>query len=249
MSNNVNTNPTSLVTTPLLKCSNLTLGYGSKNIVNRFNCDIHSGEYLSIIGRNGCGKTTFLRGLAGVLRPKAGKIELCDNLKRNQIGYLPQITITQKDFPASVEEIVLSAFQGKSLLLPIYGKVLRKRADECLEMTHATNLRKESFRELSGGQKQRVLLARALCAAERLLLLDEPVTGLDPESSQNMYNIIKDLHEHKNMTIVMVTHDVEAATKFATRILNFNNLTFPANENVMPDSVPASPYTLKQISI
>jgi zinc transport system ATP-binding protein len=116
-------------------------------------------------------------------------------------------------------------------------------------MTHATNLRKESFRELSGGQKQRVLLARALCAAERLLLLDEPVTGLDPESSQNMYNIIKDLHEHKNMTIVMVTHDVEAATKFATRILNFNNLTFPANENVMPDSVPASPYTLKQISV
>ena len=230
MSNNVNINPTSLVTTPLLKCSNLTLGYGSKNIVNLFNYDIHSGEYLSIIGRNGCGKTTFLRGLAGVLRPKAGKIELCDNLKRNQIGYLPQITITQKEFPASVEEIVLSAFQGKSLLLPIYGKVLRKRADECLEMTHATNLRKESFRELSGGQKQRVLLARALCAAERLLLLDEPVTGLDPESSQNMYNIIKDLHEHKNMTIVMVTHDIDAAHSNSTRILNFDEIA-PCSTN------------------
>ena len=123
-----------------------------------------------------------------------------------------------------VEEIVLSAFQGKSLLLPFYGKALRKRADECLELTHATNLRKESFRELSGGQKQRVLLARALCAAERLLLLDEPVTGLDPESSQNMYNIIKDLHEQKKMTIVMVSHDVEAAKKYATRILNFNEI-------------------------
>ena len=208
----------------MIKCHNLTLGYGSKNIVNSFNYEINSGEYLCIIGRNGCGKTTFLRGLAGVLRPKAGRIELRDNLRRNQIGYLPQITIAQKDFPASVEEIVLSAFQGKSLLLPFYGKALRKRADECLELTHATNLRKESFRELSGGQKQRVLLARALCAAERLLLLDEPVTGLDPESSQNMYNIIKDLHENKNMTIVMVTHDIDAARNNSTRILNFNEL-------------------------
>ena len=208
----------------LLKCNKLTLGYNNKDILHSFDYGIHSGEYLCIIGRNGCGKTTFLRGLAGVLRPKSGKIELCDNLRRNQIGYLPQITIAQKDFPASVEEIVLSAFQGKSLLLPFYGKALRKRANECLELTRTENLRKESFRELSGGQKQRVLLARALCAAERLLLLDEPVTGLDPESSQNMYNIIKGLHENKNMTIVMVTHDVEAARNNATRVLNFNEI-------------------------
>ena len=208
----------------LLKCNKLTLGYNNKDILHSFDYGIHSGEYLCIIGRNGCGKTTFLRGLAGVLRPKSGKIELCDNLRRNQIGYLPQITIAQKDFPASVEEIVLSAFQGKSLLLPFYGKALRKRANECLELTRTENLRKESFRELSGGQKQRVLLARALCAAERLLLLDEPVTGLDPESSQNMYNIIKDLHEYKNMTVVMVTHDIDAARNNSTRILNFNEL-------------------------
>ena len=224
MNNNLNTNSISQTKSPLLKCSNITLGYGSKNIVNNFNYTIHSGDYLSINGRNGCGKTTFLRGLAGVLHPRAGKIELSSGLKRNQIGYLPQITVTQKDFPASVEEIVLSAFQGKNLLLPFYGKALRKRADECLELTHATNLRKESFRELSGGQKQRVLLARALCAAERLLLLDEPVTGLDPESSQNMYNIIRDLHENKNMTIVMVTHDIDAARNNSTRILNFNEI-------------------------
>ncbi len=208
----------------LIKCSQLTLGYGSKNIVNSFNYEINAGDYLCIIGRNGCGKTTFLRGLAGVLRPKAGKIELRDNLQRKQIGYLPQITVTQKDFPASVEEIVLSAFQGKSLLLPFYGRALRERANECLALTRTENLRKACFRELSGGQKQRVLLARALCAAERMLLLDEPVTGLDPESSQNMYNIIKELHEQKKMTIVMVTHDVEASAKYATRLLNFNEI-------------------------
>ncbi len=209
---------------PLIKCHQLTLGYGNKNIVNSFNYEINTGDYLCIIGRNGCGKTTFLRGLAGVLRPKAGKIELRDNLQRKQIGYLPQITVTQKDFPASVEEIVLSAFQGKSLLLPFYGRALRERANECLALTRTENLRKACFRELSGGQKQRVLLARALCAAERMLLLDEPVTGLDPESSQNMYNIIRELHEQKKMTIVMVTHDVEASAKYATRILNFNEI-------------------------
>ena len=209
---------------PLIKCNQITLGYGSKNIVNSFNYEINAGDYLCIIGRNGCGKTTFLRGLAGVLRPKAGKIELRDNLQRKQIGYLPQITVTQKDFPASVEEIVLSAFQGKSLLLPFYGRALRERASECLALTRTENLRKACFRELSGGQKQRVLLARALCAAERMLLLDEPITGLDPESSQNMYNIIKELHEQKKMTIVMVTHDVEAATKYATRVLDFNTM-------------------------
>ena len=209
---------------PLIKCNQITLGYGNKNIVNSFNYEINTGDYLCIIGRNGCGKTTFLRGLAGVLRPKAGKIELRDNLQRKQIGYLPQITVTQKDFPASVEEIVLSAFQGKSLLLPFYGRALRERANECLALTRTENLRKACFRELSGGQKQRVLLARALCAAERMLLLDEPVTGLDPESSQNMYNIIKELHEQKKMTIVMVTHDVEAATKYATRVLDFNTM-------------------------
>ena len=208
----------------MIKCRNLTLGYGSKNIVNGFDYDINTGDYLCIIGRNGCGKTTFLRGLAGVLRPKAGKIELRDNLTRKQIGYLPQITIAQKDFPASVEEIVLSAFQGKSLLLPFYGSALRERASECLALTRTENLRKSCFRELSGGQKQRVLLARALCAADRLLLLDEPVTGLDPESAQNMYSIIKTLHEQKNMTIVMVTHDVESAQKYATRILDFNDI-------------------------
>lgn len=209
---------------PLIKCHQLTLGYGNKNIVNSFDYEINAGDYLCIIGRNGCGKTTFLRGLAGVLRPKAGKIELRDNLQRKQIGYLPQITVTQKDFPASVEEIVLSAFQGKSLLLPFYGRALRERANECLALTRTENLRKACFRELSGGQKQRVLLARALCAAERMLLLDEPVTGLDPESSQNMYNIIRELHEQKKMTIVMVTHDVEASAKYATRILNFNEI-------------------------
>lgn len=210
--------------TSLLKCRQLTLGYGSKDLVRDLDYDINAGDYLCIVGRNGSGKTTFLRGIAGLLKPKSGVIELCDGLSRNQIGYLPQMTIVQKDFPASVEEIVLSAFQGKHRLLPFYRKAHRDRAMECMALTRTESLAKSCFRELSGGQKQRVLLARALCAAERLLLLDEPVTGLDPESTETMYRIIEKLHQ-KGMTIVMVTHDVDTALDDATRVLDFNTIS------------------------
>lgn len=205
----------------LIKCRQLTLGYGSKDIISDFDYDINAGDYLCIVGRNGSGKTTLLRGIAGLLSPRSGSIELCDGLTRNQIGYLPQITNVQKDFPASVEEIVLSAFQGKKGLLPFYKRAHRERAMECMALTRTESLRKACFRELSGGQRQRVLLARALCAAERLLLLDEPVTGLDPESTESMYRIISNLHKN-GMTIIMVTHDLEAAQKESSRILDFN---------------------------
>jgi len=209
---------------PLITCRQLTLGYGSKDLVRDLDYDVNVGDYLCIIGRNGSGKTTFLRGLAGLLSPKSGDIELCEGLKRSEIGYLPQMTLVQRDFPASVEEIVLSAFQGKHRLLPFYGRARRERAMECMALTRTESLRKSCFRELSGGQKQRVLLARALCAAERLLLLDEPVTGLDPESSETMYRVIKDLHK-KGMTIVMVTHDVDSALSDATRVMNFDQIS------------------------
>ena len=209
---------------PLIKCRQLTLGYGSKDLVRDLDYEVNVEDYLCIIGRNGSGKTTFLRGLAGLLKPKSGDIELCEGLKRSEIGYLPQMTVVQKDFPASVEEIVLSAFQGKHRLLPFYGRDLRDRAMECMALTRTESLRKSCFRELSGGQKQRVLLARALCAAERLLLLDEPVTGLDPESTETMYRIIKDLHKN-GMTVVMVTHDVDSALDSATRVMNFDQIS------------------------
>ena len=209
----------------LLKCRQLTLGYGNKDVVRDLDYDVNVGDYLCIVGRNGSGKTTFLRGLAGLLSPRSGSVELCDGLRRNQIGFLPQITVVQKDFPATVEEIVLSAFQGKKFFMPFYGRSQRARAMESMALTRTESLAKSCFRELSGGQKQRVLLARALTAAERLLLLDEPVTGLDPESADSMYRIFADLHREKNMTIIMVTHDIEAAQKEASRVLDFNSMT------------------------
>ena len=209
---------------PLIRCRQLTLGYGNKEVVRDLDYDVNVEDYLCVIGRNGSGKTTFLRGIAGLLPPRSGTIELCEDLKRSEIGFLPQISVVQRDFPASVEEIVLSAFQGKKGFLPFYGKAARReRAMECMALTRTESLRKSCFRELSGGQKQRVLLARALCAAERLLLLDEPVTGLDPESAETMYRVVKDLHRN-GMTIVMVTHDVDAALNDATRVMNFDQI-------------------------
>ena len=208
---------------PLIRCRQLTLGYGNKEVVRDLDYDVNVEDYLCVIGRNGSGKTTFLRGIAGLLPPRSGTIELCEDLKRSEIGFLPQISVVQRDFPASVEEIVLSAFQGKKGFLPFYGKARRDRAMECMALTRTESLRKSCFRELSGGQKQRVLLARALCAAERLLLLDEPVTGLDPESAETMYRVVKDLHRN-GMTIVMVTHDVDAALNDATRVMNFDQI-------------------------
>ncbi len=211
-------------TKALIKCRQLTLGYGSKDLVRDLDYDVNVGDYLCIIGRNGSGKTTFLRGLSGLLSPRSGSIEFCDGLQRSEIGFLPQMTVVQKDFPASVEEIVLSAFQGKHHLLPFYRRAQRDRAMECMALTRTESLAKSCFRELSGGQKQRVLLARALCAAERLLLLDEPVTGLDPESTETMYRIIEDLHQ-KGMTVVMVTHDVDTALDDANRVMDFNDIS------------------------
>ena len=135
--------------TPLIKCRQLTLGYGSKDIVRDLDYEVNVEDYLCIIGRNGSGKTTFLRGLAGLLSPRSGSIELCDGLKRSEIGFLPQMNVIQKDFPASVEEIVLSAFQGKFRLLPLYGRAQRERAKECMARTRTESLRKSCFRKFA----------------------------------------------------------------------------------------------------
>ena len=206
-----------------MELRNIAFRYAEEEpcVFEDFSMSVEEETFLLVEGDNGSGKTTLLRGISGLLSPKSGSIELCDGLTRNQIGYLPQITNVQKDFPASVEEIVLSAFQGKKGLLPFYKRAHRERAMECMALTRTESLRKACFRELSGGQRQRVLLARALCAAERLLLLDEPVTGLDPESTESMYRIISDLHK-SGMTIIMVTHDLDAAHRESSRILDFD---------------------------
>lgn len=209
----------------LLKCENLSVGYDGKEILSELSFEVNPGDYLCILGENGSGKSTLMRTLLGLQPPVSGKIVFSDGLEKNGIGYLPQQTVVQKDFPASVAEIVLSGFQGKCGLRPFYNKMEKRIAAENIEKMGIASLTRRCYRELSGGQQQRVLLARALCAADRLILLDEPVSGLDPKVTTEMYDLIKALND-EGMTVIMISHDIDAALSFASHILHLGKNVF-----------------------
>lgn len=209
----------------LITVSDLSLGYDSQVIVNGLNFTVDSGDYLCIVGENGSGKTTLMKTLLHLREPLGGKIEFGDGLKANEIGYLPQQTVIQRDFPASVREIVISGCQGYLGMRPFYGRKEKELADENMERMGITALAGRCYRELSGGQQQRVLLARALCATRKVLLLDEPVAGLDPNGTSLMYELIEDLNR-EGITIIMISHDIAAAVRYANRVLHIGEGIF-----------------------
>lgn len=205
---------------PLLNCRDVAFAYEGREVVSGINLTVSDGDYLCIVGDNGSGKSTLVKGMLGLLEPSAGKIEFGDGLKQTEIGYLPQKNAVQRDFPASVWEVVSSGFAARSLFL---STSQRKAAEANMDLMNIVNLRKRSFMELSGGQQQRVLLARALCATSKLLLLDEPVAGLDPAATREMYDIIEDLQLHHGVTVIMISHDVQAAVRYARHILHLHH--------------------------
>ena len=207
-----------------LICDNLTLGYNSNVILKNVSFSVEKGDYLCIIGENGSGKTTLMKTILRLEKPLKGQISTGDGVLPDEIGYLPQQTQVQRDFPASVWEIVLSGCQSRCGKRPFYIKEEKQLAVEAMKRMEISDLSKRCYRELSGGQQQRVLLARALCAAQKMLLLDEPVSGLDPSVTQEMYELIEQLHKD-GITIMMITHDVEAAKKYATKILKIQDKT------------------------
>ena len=209
----------------LLKVSNLCLGYENRKVVENLNFEVLPGDYLCIVGENGSGKTTLIKTLLGIKKPISGEIVRGDGLKANEIGYLPQQTSIQKDFPASVHEVVLSGCQGHLGKRAFYGKEEKELVKKNLQRMGIEDLENRCYAELSGGQQQRVLLARALCAAEKMLLLDEPVAGLDPKATAEMYSQIRDLNK-SGTTIMMVSHDLEAALMYATHILHIGKHLF-----------------------
>lgn len=206
-------------------CQNLSVGYDSKVILKNLSFEVNKGDYLCIVGENGSGKTTLIKSILGLIPTISGKLETGEGLKSNEIGYLPQQTIVQRDFPASVKEIVLSGCQGRMGLRPFYSKSDRLLAEKNMKKMDITDLSKRCYRELSGGQQQRVLLARALCATQKILLLDEPVSGLDPRVTAEMYQTIKSLND-EGISIIMISHDVDAAVKYASHILHIGNTVF-----------------------
>lgn len=203
-----------------LICENVVLGYEKKAVTHKINFKLEKGDYLYVIGDNGSGKSTLIKGILGLCKPMEGKISFGDELKQNEIGYMPQQTIVQKDFPASVEEIVISGCLNRNGLRPFYTKKDKQLMDEMLLKMEILDLKKRSYRELSGGQQQRVLLARALCATQKMLLLDEPVAGLDPETTLEFYELLKKLNREDGITIIMVSHDLPAVSQYASHVLN-----------------------------
>ena len=207
-------------------CQNLAIGYDGKAILKDINFSINEGEYLCIIGENGSGKSTLMRTLLHLQQPVSGTILLGDGLQSNEIGYLPQQTAVQKDFPASVREIILSGCQNRCGLRPFYNRAEKRQAAEMMEKLQITHLSNRCYRELSGGQQQRVLLARALCATKKILLLDEPVSGLDSKVTEEMYQIIETLNRKDKITIVMITHNINDSVKYASHIMHIGKNVF-----------------------
>ena len=214
-----------------LTCKNLTLGYDSKIILQNINFQVCKGDYLCILGENGSGKSTLMKTILNLLKPLGGTIERGDGLLKDEIGYLPQQNEVQKDFPASVKEIVLSGCQSRCGRRPFYNKKEKQLAVEAMKKMEILNLSKRCFRDLSGGQQQRVLLARAICATQKMFLLDEPVSALDPETTEEMYQLIKSLND-EGITIIMISHDIEGALKYASHILYVVHDVFFGNKVV-----------------
>ncbi|MBQ7828753.1 MAG: ABC transporter ATP-binding protein [Clostridia bacterium] len=207
----------------LLTAQNVTLGYDNTTVVEDLNFEVNSGDYLCIVGENGSGKTTLMKTILRLKNSLSGKIFTGEGLRQNEIGYLPQQTEVQRDFPASVWEIVLSGCLNKCGIRPFYSKKEKMLARENMERMGIAHLEKRCYRELSGGQQQRVLLARALCATSKMLLLDEPVAGLDPKATAELYEVIDKLNKEYGITVIMISHDISAAVKYASHILHISH--------------------------
>lgn len=220
----------------LIACKGLSLRYENRLAVEDASFEIESGDYVCIVGENGSGKSTLLKGLLGLKAPDAGSISYGEGLKQRMIGYLPQQTVVQKDFPASVYEVVLSGCLNRRGMRPFYSSAEQQIAERNIERLSIGALRRKSYRDLSGGQQQRVLLARALCATEKLLLLDEPVTGLDPVVTADLYALIRRLNR-EGVTVVMVSHDITCAVHNAGKILHMGTgVLFYGSAQDYPDS-------------
>ena len=204
---------------PLIEAKNLSVSYAGKRIIDSVSFRIEEGDFLCIVGENGTGKTTLLKVITGLKKPDGGSLVMDKNLKKSHIGYLPQQTDIQKDFPAGVKEIVLSGFLGGMGLIPFYSSKQKEKAKEIMKSLEIEELSKKCYHELSGGQQQRVLLARALCASKKLLILDEPTSALDQTAADEFYRLISKLNKEK-MTIVMISHDIKNAVSSSNKVLH-----------------------------
>ena len=202
-----------------IELKDVTLGYEGMAVAEGVNLKVNAGDYLAIVGQNGSGKSTLMKTILGLTEPLKGEIIFGEGFTRKDIGYLPQVSPIQKDFPASVREIVYSGFMNSLGKRAFYTKEMKERAEENMELLGLEEMKDACYRDLSGGQQQRVLLARALCATSKMLLVDEPVSGLDPEAQYEIYGILHHLNHNLGVTIIMISHDLEAVDRYAGHVL------------------------------
>ncbi len=205
---------------PFITCEHVDFGYENQDAVIDLSLEIYPGDYLCVVGENGSGKSTLVKGLLGLIKPTSGVLTIAEGLKRGGIGYLPQQTAAQRDFPAMVREVVLSGTLSRRGNRPFYSSAEKALAMRNMDRLGVSELKSRCYRELSGGQQQRVLIARALCATEQLLILDEPTTGLDPYAIQDFYRLIRRLNRQEHITIIMVSHDIRSVLMEADKILH-----------------------------
>ncbi len=209
-----------------LECKNLTLGYGTKTVIENLSFSVNKGDYLCIVGENGSGKSTLLKCILGLNKGYTGEI-----IKETRIGYLPQKSEIQSNFPATIEEVVLSGTISNNVRSVFYKKEDKERAMQVMQILGIYDIRKKCFADLSGGQQQRVLIARALCATKDIIILDEPTNGLDPSIAKQIYELLEKLKKEENITILMVSHDIERALKYADTVVELidGRITFIGN--------------------
>ncbi|MFR6471377.1 MAG: metal ABC transporter ATP-binding protein [Turicibacter sanguinis] len=210
----------------LLHVEGVSFSYDQYTVIKNLSFKVHEGDYVWVIGENGTGKSTLIKGLLNLKKPSSGQIIFNETLKQSEVGYLPQQTVIQKEFPASVWEIILSGCLNQCGWLPLYKKSDKERAVKWMKELGIYELRDCCYRELSGGQQQRVLLARALCATKKLLILDEPVANLDPKATQDFYRLMHRINQENKIAIVMVSHDIENEIEHATQVVHLKKGEF-----------------------
>ncbi len=203
----------------IVKLTNVSLGYNSNKVISNLSFIINEGEYVYIIGENGVGKSTLIKGILGLMKPSSGTIKY-NGIEQKEIGYLPQLSTSMQNFPASVHEVVLSGTLNSRGVLPTYSKQNKELVEKVLKQLNINNLKHKSFKELSGGQQRRVLLARAMCSTAKVLIMDEPITGLDPKASKDFYELVYKLNKEHKITTIVVSHDIKAALKYADKVLH-----------------------------
>ena len=231
----------------LIECRKLNIGYSDKVVCSNISFSVEKGQYVCIVGENGSGKSTLVKTILGLNKPISGRVIFGPNFNKSHVGYLPQQTDFQKDFPATVREVIMSGFLGRMGFRPFYNKAEKDKANKIINQLGISDYQKKSFKELSGGQQQRVLLARALCATDEILILDEPTNGLDARAIRYFYELISKLNTENGLTVLMVTHNIENVIKYATNVVYLKKeMAFAGTKDDFLDSEYAKYFKLEE---